>query len=180
VAVLESVQDLIAARIDRLDDGPKELLQTASVIARWMTWRYATHCYASLGDLALSRGDLSRANGFADESLAIAVPTHSRKYESRAWQLKGRCAVLRRSWDDAEVALARALAIATEIPEPRQMWQTHAAIGALHAARHRTGEAEQSLLAASDILDRVRSTVRHPGLAAGLARVQAGLGAGRG
>jgi len=33
-----------------------------------LTWRYATHCYASLGDLALARGDLSRANEFADES----------------------------------------------------------------------------------------------------------------
>ena len=146
--------------------------------SRWMTWRYATHCYASLGDLALARGDLSRATEFADESLAIAVPTRSRKYESHAWRIKGRCAVLRRSWDDAEVALARALAIATEIGEPRETWQTHAALGALHAARHRTGEAEQSLSAASGILDRVGSSVRHPGLAAGLARVQAGLGVG--
>src|SRR6185295_9952682 len=133
--------------------------------SRWMTWRYATHCYVSLGELALARGDLSRAAAFADESLAIAVPTRSRKYESHAWQLKGRCAVLRRSWDAAEVALARALAIAAEIGEPREMWQTHAAIGALHAARHRTGEAEQSLLAASGILERVRSGVRDAGLA---------------
>jgi tetratricopeptide (TPR) repeat protein len=143
--------------------------------SRWMTWRYATHCYASLGDLALSRGDPSRANAFADESLAIAVPTRSRKYESRAWRLKGACAVLQRSWEDAEAAFARALAIATEIAEPRQLWQTHAAIAALHAARRRTGEAEQSLAAASPILDQVRSAVRHPELAAGLARVQAGL-----
>src|SRR5262249_36860391 len=117
--------------------------------SRWMTWRYATHCYVSLGDLALSRGDLSRASGFADESLAIAVPTRSRKYESHAWRIKGRCAVLRRGWDDAEAAFARALTIATEIAEPRQMWQTHAAIAALHAAQRRTGEAEQSLLAVS-------------------------------
>jgi hypothetical protein len=136
---------------------------------------YATHC-SSLGDLALSRGDLSRAVAYADESLAIAVPTRSRKYQSHAWRLKGTCAALRRIWDDAEVALGRALAIATEIGEPRETWQTHAAIAALHAARHRTGEAEQSLSAAHGILERVRSGVRH----AGLARVQAGLGAGRG
>jgi tetratricopeptide (TPR) repeat protein len=145
--------------------------------SRWMTWRYATHCYASLGELALSRGDPARAASFADESLAIAVPTHSRKYESYAWRLKGRCALLRRSWDDAEGALVRALAIATEIGEPRQMWQTHAAIGALHAARHRTDRAEQSVRAAAQILERVRSKVRDPGLAEGLARAQAALGA---
>jgi hypothetical protein len=53
------------------------------------------------------------------------------------------------------------------------MWRTHTAIAALHAARHRTGEAERSLQAASRILDRVRSTVHQPGLAAGLARVRA-------
>jgi len=145
--------------------------------SRWMTWRYATHCYASLGDLALSRGDPARADSFADESLAIAVPTRSRKYESHAWRLKGRCALLRRSWDDAEAALARALAIATEIGEPRQLWQTHSAIAALYAARGRTDEADQSVRAAALILERVRSNLRDPGLAAGLARAQAQLGA---
>ena len=39
LTVPESVQDLIAARIDRLDDGPKELLQTASVIGREFSHR---------------------------------------------------------------------------------------------------------------------------------------------
>jgi hypothetical protein len=91
-------------------------------------------------------------------------------------RLKGRSALLRRSWDDAEAALTRALAIATEIGEPRQMWQTHAAIGALRSARGRAGEAEQSVRAAAGILERVRSKVHDPGLAAGLARAQAGLG----
>ena len=85
------------------------------------------------------------AASLADECLGIAVPTRSRKYESRAWRLKGRSALLRRSWDDAEAALTRALAIATEIGEPRQMWQTHAAIAALRSARGRAGEAEQSV-----------------------------------
>jgi len=145
--------------------------------SRWMTWRYATHCYASLGDLALARGDPARANSFADESLAIAVPTRSRKYESHAWRLKGRSALLRRSWDDAEAALTRALAIATEIGEPRQTWHAHTAIGALHAARGRSEQADRSVRTAALILERLRSNVLDPGLAAGLARAQAQLGA---
>ena len=29
--------------------------------SRWMTWRYATHCLASLGELWLARGDLAQA-----------------------------------------------------------------------------------------------------------------------
>jgi tetratricopeptide (TPR) repeat protein len=146
--------------------------------SRWMTWRYATHCYASLGELALRRGDPARASAYADESLEIATPTRSRKYESIAWRLKGRCALMRRSWDDAEEALARSLGFATEIGEPRQLWQAHAAIGTLRAARGRTQEAVASVQTASGILERTRSQVRDPGLAAGLARAQAELSGG--
>jgi tetratricopeptide (TPR) repeat protein len=147
--------------------------------SRWMTWRYATHCYTSLGELALRRGDPARAASFADQSLEIAVPTHSRKYESIAWRLKGRCALMRRSWDDADEALARSLAFATEIGEPRQLWQSHAAVGTLRAARGRAEEAVESVGAATKILERTRSQVRDPGLASGLERAQAELSGGR-
>ena len=34
--------------------------------SRWMTWRYATHCYASQGQLALRQGDPARAGRLAD------------------------------------------------------------------------------------------------------------------
>lgn len=143
--------------------------------SRWMTWRYATHCYASLGELAFARGDLARATAFADQSLEIAVPTRSRKYESQAWRLKGRCALSSGRWDEAEAALSRALAIATDIAEPRQQWQTHAAFGELRRARGQASQAERSFRAAAGIVEALRSKVHDPGLAAGLARVQAGL-----
>jgi class 3 adenylate cyclase/tetratricopeptide (TPR) repeat protein len=144
--------------------------------SRWMTWRYATHCHVSLGELALARGDLARAVRCADACLEIAVPTRSRKYESQAWRLKGGCAARRQIWDEAQAALARALLVATEIGEPRQMWQSHAALAALHRARGAGVEADRSARAAGGILERVRSQVSDPGLAAGLARVQATLG----
>ena len=60
--------------------------------SRWMTWRYAIHCHASLGQLALLRGDPGRARRLADEALATAMPTRSRKYESWAWRLVGESA----------------------------------------------------------------------------------------
>ena len=46
--------------------------------SRWMTWRYATHCYASLGQLALLRGDADSARRFAEQSLEAAPPAQLR------------------------------------------------------------------------------------------------------
>jgi class 3 adenylate cyclase/tetratricopeptide (TPR) repeat protein len=136
--------------------------------SRWMTWRYTTHCYATMGQLALARGDLDQARRFADQSLETAVPTRSRKYESWAWRLKGESALGRRAWDDADVALRRALAIAESIAQPRHAWQSLAALGRLHAARGRRDEARSCQRAARDLLVGLAATVQHPGLRAGL------------
>jgi class 3 adenylate cyclase/tetratricopeptide (TPR) repeat protein len=136
--------------------------------SRWMTWRYSTHCYASLGELALARGDPATADGFADQSLEIAVPTRSRKFESRAWRIKGESAMMRRHWDAAEEALRHSLAIAQEIDEPRQLWKSHVSTGRLNRELKRVEAAARSHRAANEILERLLENVRDPGLRAGL------------
>jgi class 3 adenylate cyclase/tetratricopeptide (TPR) repeat protein len=136
--------------------------------SRWMTWRYSTHCYASLGELALARGDPASANGFADQSLQIAGPTRSRKFESRAWRVKGDSALMRRRFDDAEEALRRSLAIAQEIDEPRQLWKSHASIGRLNRELEKIEAADRSYAAARDILERLVDGVHDPGVRAGM------------
>jgi len=136
--------------------------------SRWMTWRYSTHCYVSLGELALARGDPAAADGFADQSLEIAVPTRSRKFESRAWRVKGESARMRRRWDEAEAALCQSLAIAQEIDEPRQLWKSYLAIGRLNQERKKVEAADRSHHAANEILERLLGNVRDPGLRAGL------------
>jgi tetratricopeptide (TPR) repeat protein len=136
--------------------------------SRWMTWRYSTHCYVSLGELALAREDPESANGFADRSLEIAVPTRSRKFESRAWRVKGESATMRRQWDEAEEALRRSLAIAQEIDEPRQLWNSHISIARLNGELKRVEVADRSYRAANEILDRLLGNVRDPGLRVGL------------
>src|SRR5262249_35892892 len=70
--------------------------------SRWMTWRYGTHCYVSLGQLALLRGDADRARRFADQSLEIATPTAARRSESWAWRIKGESATMRQMWTEAD------------------------------------------------------------------------------
>jgi class 3 adenylate cyclase/tetratricopeptide (TPR) repeat protein len=136
--------------------------------SRWMTWRYATHCHASLAQLALLRGDLAKARRFADMSLETGTPTRSRKYESWAWRIRGESALARRAWDEADDALRRSLAIAEAIGQPRQTWLGQVALGRLDAARGRRDEAFGRFRAAWAIITRLRSATRDPRLRAGL------------
>jgi class 3 adenylate cyclase/tetratricopeptide (TPR) repeat protein len=136
--------------------------------SRWMTWRYTTHGYASLGQLALLRGDSERARRLADQSLEAAVPTHSRKYESWAWRIKGESATARGAWAEAEDALGRARALAKTIGQPRQTWMSEAAIGRWHAARGRREEALGQYRAAWTIIANLRASTQDRNLRTGL------------
>ena len=136
--------------------------------SRWMTWRYATHCHASLGQLMLLRGDPERARRFADQSLETSVPTRSRKFESWAWRIKGESATARRAWDEAEQELRRALSIAETIDQPRQAWLTLAALGRLEAARGRREDARVRYDAARAIIADLRARTTDISLQVGL------------
>jgi tetratricopeptide (TPR) repeat protein len=136
--------------------------------SRWLTWRYAIHCYASLGQLALLRGDADQARRFAEQSLEISTETTSRKFESWAWRIKGESATMRHAWSEADESLRRALTIAEDIRQPRHTWLTHLALGRLRAAQGRRDDAHQSFRAAWAIVTALRAKTRDPGLRAGL------------
>jgi class 3 adenylate cyclase/tetratricopeptide (TPR) repeat protein len=136
--------------------------------SRWMTWRYTTHCYASLGQVALLKGDPERARRLADQSLETGVPTHSRKYESWAWRIKGESATARRAWGEAEDALGRARALAETIGQPRLKWMSRVATGRLHAAQGRRDEALGQYRAAWTIIAALRAGTQDRDLRAGL------------
>ena len=118
-------------------------------------------------DLALARGDPSRAAGFADESLAIAVPTRSRKYESRA-AAQGRGAPARRRWDDAEVALRERSRSPRRSASRARAGMSLAARGRLHHGRGQSDNAYRQYRAARDVVDRILSGLSEPGLRRGL------------
>jgi class 3 adenylate cyclase/tetratricopeptide (TPR) repeat protein len=136
--------------------------------SRWMTWRYSAHCYASLGQLALLKGDPERARRQADQSLETAVPSHSRKYESWAWRIKGESATARRAWDEADDALGRARALAEAIAQPRQTWMSQLATGRLQAALGRREAALRHYRAAWTIIAGLRAGTQDRDLRAGL------------
>jgi tetratricopeptide (TPR) repeat protein len=136
--------------------------------SRWMTWRYSAHCYASLGQLALLKGDPERARRLADQCLETAVPSRSRKYESWAWRIKGESATARRAWGEAEDALGRARALAEEIGQPRQTWMSQLATGRLQAALGRRDAALRHYRAAWVIVAGLRAGTQDRDLRAGL------------
>jgi class 3 adenylate cyclase/tetratricopeptide (TPR) repeat protein len=136
--------------------------------SRWMTWRYTSQCYAGLAQLALLQGDPERARRLADQSLEVAVPTRSRKFESWAWRLKGESATLRRAWGEAEEALGRALRIAEAIGQPRHTWLGHVAMGRLDAARGRRDDARRRYRTAWDIIAGLRARTQESTFRAGL------------
>ena len=136
--------------------------------SRWMTWRYAIHCYASLGQLALLRGEAALARRMADQSLELATPTSSRKYESWAWRVKGESATALGAWDEAEDALRRSCTIAESIRQPRSTWLSEVASGRLDAARGRREDALGHYRTARALIASLRAGVQDPGLRAGL------------
>lgn len=159
--------DLPAAT--ELLDGVLRLVRDPTV-SEWMKWRYSTRLFASLGDLALARGDTAKARAWVDQCLEVATRTNARKNLVKGWRLRGEIATIRRQWDDAEAALREALPIAQVIGNPTQLWKTHVAIARLHAATKGTNAARQAYQKAREVIDHVREGLRDPELRASLER----------
>jgi class 3 adenylate cyclase/tetratricopeptide (TPR) repeat protein len=136
----------------------------------WMKWRYSTHLFASLADLWLARGDYTKATASVDQCLEIATRTGARKNIVKGQRARGEIATRRRRWDEAELALREALAIAQAIGNPGQLWRTHAALGRLRDAQGKSAEARAAYAAARHVIDGVRARLTTPELAAALDR----------
>ena len=136
--------------------------------SEWMKWRYSTHLFASLGELALERGDRDNARRFADECLEIASRTNARRYLVKGWRLRGQIELARGNAEAAEQPLQEALKLAQLIQNPPQLWKTHAALGQLHAARGDRAAARREYQAARAVIEGVTSGLRQASLRASL------------
>jgi hypothetical protein len=128
-------------------------------VSEWMKWRYSMHLFASAGELAFARDDHREARAFADQCLEVASRTGSRKYEARAWRLRGEIAIARRQWGDAAMALHEALGGAHGVGNPTQLWKTHVALARLHMERGEITEAEAARTAAHAVVAAVSNAV---------------------
>ena len=151
-------------RVDRLTHDP--------TVSAWGKWRYSLHLFASLGDLWLARGDPAKAHEYVVQCLHGATRTNARKYVIKGWRLQGEIALARQQRDEAEGWLRQALALAEVVGNPTQLWQTHLALGRVHAERRHPEHARQAESAARAVIDPLLERLQEPGLRTSLAQVQ--------
>jgi transcriptional regulator with AAA-type ATPase domain/tetratricopeptide (TPR) repeat protein len=129
--------------------------------SQWMRFRYSIRMFASMGELALARGDLAAARTHSAECLDLATRTGSRKNLVKGWRLAGELARAQRDWDRAEQHLRTALELAAAVGNPVQYWRTELALGLLLTDAGRPDEAHQAFQRASIRMQRVRESLRH-------------------
>jgi len=137
----------------------------------WMRFRYSIRLYASLGELALARGDLEQAAAHARHCLELAARTNARKNLVKGWRLTGEVASAGHRWQEAEHALGEARKIAETIGNPTQLWRTHAALARLHAAQGREDAARRAAGDAARVIDGVLGGLSDPRLRASFERL---------
>ena len=120
-----------------------------------MLWRYSQHLFHSYGELWLARGDYDRALAYADECLALAVPSDSKKNIVKARRLRGQVFLAQGKLPEAEKELATALEFAQQIGNPPQFWKTFAALGDLRQAQGRAEDVRQAYRDALAVIERV-------------------------
>ena len=133
---------------------------------RFMLWRYAQHLFHSYGELWLSQGDAPASLAYADECLALAVPTTSGKYLVKGRRLRGQALLALGRPAEAARELDLALQIARQVGNPAQLWKSYAAWGDLCMALGREQEARGSYRAAYGVIDRVAAALKDVSLRA--------------
>jgi tetratricopeptide (TPR) repeat protein/transcriptional regulator with XRE-family HTH domain len=147
--------------LGRLDEAETHFCRVEQVVRapqpqdRYMLWRYAQHLFHSYGELWLLRGDAGRALAYADECLALAEPTTSRKNIVKGRRLRGQALIGQGRLLEAERELDIALQIAHQVGNPPQVWKTLVARGELRHAQRRLTEAHAEYQAALVVIDAV-------------------------
>jgi len=149
--------DLVQAQ--DIVEGVHRLVNDPST-SDWMRWRYSTHLFATMAEIALACGDHEKAREWTDRCLEIATRTNAPKNLVKGWRLRGEIALARRQWDDAASALEQALDLARPLGNPTQLWRTYVALVRHHEARREPEAAGQATIAARDVLDAVKTGLR--------------------
>jgi tetratricopeptide (TPR) repeat protein len=124
--------------------------------------------FASLGELAVVRGDLSTARSHSAECLELATRSGSRKNLVKGWRLAGEIARAERSWDVAEGHFRKSLDLAVSLANPVQVWKSEFALGRFLRDAGRHHEAQHAFARALTVMQRVREGLRQERLRAAL------------
>ena len=120
-----------------------------------MLWRYSQRLFHSYGQLWLVRGDHDKALAYADECLALAEQSDSRKNIVKGCRLRGQIFLAQGKLPEAEKELATALEVAQRVGNPPQLWKTQAALGDLRKAQGSPEDARQAYRDALAVIEGV-------------------------
>jgi hypothetical protein len=125
----------------------------------WMRWRWTMHVHDACGRLALAAAIRRRASPRRRPELASARHFHAGKLELRAETLRARALLALERDDEAEQAIAAALAAADAIAYPAGRWRA-LRLQAEHARRRgRTADAEVGERKLRATVDRLAATL---------------------
>jgi hypothetical protein len=110
----------------------------------WMRWRWTLHVDDALGRLALARRDPALALAAADRELAAARGIEARKLEARAQHLRAQASLALERLDDADAAIAGALATSRAIAYPAGEWRALRVGAEIARRRGRAAEAAEA------------------------------------
>jgi transcriptional regulator with AAA-type ATPase domain/tetratricopeptide (TPR) repeat protein len=127
---------------------------------QWMRFRYSIRMFASLGELAVARGDLSGARSHGAECLELATRSGSRKNLVKGWRLAGEIARAERNWDVAEGHFRKSLELAVALANPVQLWRSELALGRFLREAGRPDKAQDAFVRALASMQRVREGLR--------------------
>jgi tetratricopeptide (TPR) repeat protein len=124
-----------------------------------MLWRWAQHLFHSYGELWLLRGDADQALAYADECLALANASESRKNIVKGRRLRGQALLAQGHLAEAGRELDIALPVAREIGNPPQLWKTLAALGDLRQAQSKPTVARRAYREALGVIEGVAAAL---------------------
>jgi class 3 adenylate cyclase/tetratricopeptide (TPR) repeat protein len=122
-------------------------------------WRYSQHFFHSYGELWLLRGDAAKALAYADECLALAEASGSRKNIVKGRRLRGQALLAQGHLAEAERELGTDLPVAREIGNPPQLWKTLAALGDLRQTQSKPTGARRAYRESLAVIDGVAAAL---------------------
>jgi len=125
----------------------------------WYRWRWHIPLLRARGELALAAGRHDEARSFAEQSLAMATESDSRKHAARAQRLQGEILAAQGRFEEATHLLESSVAVAERLRLPREIWLGSAALGQALIRLGKDEEAERQLEAAVQSIEAIAGKI---------------------
>ena len=109
----------------------------------------------SFGDLCLAREETDRALGLADECLALAEPSESKKYMVKGRRLRGQALLSAGDIPGALVEMKTAVQIAKALGNPPQLWKSYVGLAEVLMASSESAASDDALREAGKVVAEV-------------------------